>query len=517
MLNGVESSGPASGRPVTGAKWALALLLAINLFNYIDRQILNATLPKIKRDTSIFAPDATFVNFKLGALTTAFMVAYMLLSPIFGRIGDTSARWKVVGFAVIVWSLATGGTGAAVGYLLLFLARCIVGVGEAAYGPVAPAMLSDLYPVDHRGRILSWFYMAIPVGSALGFVIGSQVAGTSLGWRGAFHVAVLPGIALGLLCFFMKEPPRKQPLTDRADEHPTDAGSKPKNENYFEVLKELRGNRSFVLCCAGMTASTFVLGALPVVMPLYLIERESKFTLGGPQVEKLQTGTQFLRSDGSPAVPEDVIEKLKSKTSPDVVTVGQLEKKLKEALTATEYENHQEDIFAACSDPDSLTNTTIGTYLGGIVVIGGLVATLLGGLVGDYLRNRGMKGAYFQVSGWGMIAAFPFFVGMLFTSISLTWLLLFGAVFFLFFNTGPANAITANVVRSDIRATAFAINIFIIHALGDAISPPILGFIADVSSFQLALILVSLLIPLSGVLWIWGARYLDEDTRKATD
>jgi MFS family permease len=252
-------------------------------------------------------------------------------------------------------------------------------------------------------------------------------------------------------------------------------------------------------------------------MPLYLIERESKFTLGGPQVEKLQTGTQFLRSDGSPAVPEDVIEKLKSKTSPDVVTVGQLEKKLKEALTATEYENHQEDIFAACSDPDSLTNTTIGTYLGGIVVIGGLVATLLGGLVGDYLRNRGMKGAYFQVSGWGMIAAFPFFVGMLFTSISLTWLLLFGAVFFLFFNTGPANAITANVVRSDIRATAFAINIFIIHALGDAISPPILGFIADVSSFQLALILVSLLIPLSGVLWIWGARYLDEDTRKATD
>ncbi len=79
------------------------------------------------------------------------MVAYMCLSPVFRRLGDKVSRWVLVGVAVILWSLATGGTGLATGYLMLFLTRCLVGVGEAAYGPVAPAMLSDLYPVDHRG------------------------------------------------------------------------------------------------------------------------------------------------------------------------------------------------------------------------------------------------------------------------------------------------------------------------------------------------------------------------------
>jgi fucose permease len=97
----------------------------------------------------------------------------------------------------------------------------------------------------------------------------------------------------------------------------------------------------------------------------------------------------------------------------------------------------------------------------------------------------------------------------------LAWLLLFVAVFFLFFNTGPANTILANVTRTKIRATAFAINILIIHAFGDAISPLIIGAVADRSSMQVSFIGVTFLIPISGVLWIWGARYLDEDTRKA--
>jgi hypothetical protein len=104
---------------------------------------------------------------------------------------------------------------------------------------------------------------------------------------------------------------------------------------------------------------------------------------------------------------------------------------------------------------------------------------------------------------------------MLYVPLPWGWVFFFVAVFFLFFNTGPANTILANVVRSDIRATAFAINILIIHALGDAISPLIIGFVADLSSLQAAFVGVSLLIPVSGLLWIWGARYLDEDTRKA--
>src|SRR5215213_8823460 len=199
------SPGPA---PVASrAGLALALLLSINLFNYIDRQVLSAVLPKLELDAALFDPADPNLKLKLGSLTTAFFVTYMLLSPVFGRLGDTWSRWAPVGIGVIVWSLASGASGLATGFWVLLLTRCFVGIGEAAYGPVAPAMLSDLYPEERRGKIMAWFYLAIPVGSALGFVVGGAVADTAWGWRGAFQVVVLPGLILGALCFFMREPP----------------------------------------------------------------------------------------------------------------------------------------------------------------------------------------------------------------------------------------------------------------------------------------------------------------------
>src|SRR5262249_47107640 len=188
---------------VPGAGYALALLLSINLFNYIDRQILSATLPKLQLDAALFDPTDPNLNFKLGLLTSAFLVTYTLFSPVFGWFGDRGSRWALVGAAVIVWSLASGGSGLAATYLMLLATRCLVGIGEAAYGPVAPSMLSDMYPVEDRGKVMARFYMAIPVGSALGFVVGGVVA-KLWGWRDAFMVLVVPGLALGALCFFMR-------------------------------------------------------------------------------------------------------------------------------------------------------------------------------------------------------------------------------------------------------------------------------------------------------------------------
>lgn len=521
-------TGTAAGpsKAVPGAGWALALLLAINLFNYIDRQILSATLPKIRLDATIFRPDDPWAQTKLGALTTAFMVAYMCLSPVFGRLGDTMSRWMLIGVAVIAWSLATGGTGLATAYLMMFFTRCLVGIGEAAYGPVAPAMLSDLYPVDHRGRVMSWFYMAIPVGSALGFVIGSQVAETSLGWRGAFYMAVFPGIALGVFCFFMKEPPRHHvPAPPPSPDPGVSPSSAPAEgaanaavaaptASYWSVLRELRGIRSFVLCCAGMTASTFVLGGVATVMQLYFFEREARFTLTAAAVEKLEALTTTA---GQRVIPEATTDKLRAAIAPEVMTLPEFRAKLRSILSEEEFTLYSSWVFDNAPAEGSLTNGKIGLFIGGIVVISGLVATLLGGILGDYLRNRGVRGAYFHVAGWGMIVAFPAFLAMLYTPLPLGWVFFFVMVFFLFFNTGPANTILANVVRSDIRATAFAINILIIHALGDAISPLIIGFVADLSTLQLAFVGVSFFIPLSGFLWIWGARYLDDDTRRAEE
>src|SRR6478672_3302348 len=149
----------------TAARKALALLLVINLFNYIDRQMLAAVVPKI---------EAEFHKSKgeLGLLLSMFLISYTVAAPIFGWLGDRYSRWKLIAVGVVLWSLASGGTGLATTFAVLMFTRGLIGVGEAAYGPAAPSLISDLFPVDRRGRVLAWFYMAIPVGSALGYVLG---------------------------------------------------------------------------------------------------------------------------------------------------------------------------------------------------------------------------------------------------------------------------------------------------------------------------------------------------------
>jgi MFS family permease len=153
---------------------------------------------------------------------------------------------------------------------------------------------------------------------------------------------------------------------------------------------------------------------------------------------------------------------------------------------------------------------------GGIVVVAGLLATLAGGMAGDALRKK-FSGSYFLVSAGGMLLGFPLFLGILFTPFPACWVVMFAAVFCLFFNTGPSNTILANVTQSSVRATAFALNIFIIHAFGDAISPPVIGWINDHYSMRTAFMVMSLTMLIGGVLWLMGSKYLEADTARASN
>jgi MFS family permease len=161
------------------------------------------------------------------------------------------------------------------------------------------------------------------------------------------------------------------------------------------------------------------------------------------------------------------------------------------------------------------------TLFGGITALSGLIATLLGGILGDRLRLR-FPGSYFIVSGVAMLIAFPMILGVIFVPYPWGWAFVFLAVFCLFFNTGPTNTILANVTHPSVRATGFALNILVIHALGDAISPTIIGFVADLhlrsseaADLDLGFILISVMSLLGGLLWLWGARYLERDTALA--
>jgi MFS transporter, Spinster family, sphingosine-1-phosphate transporter len=403
----------------TGARAALWLLLSINLFNYIDRFVLAAVEPSIRE--TFFAPGDANAMTKTGTLATAFLITYMLAAPVLGVLADRVSRWLVVGVCVILWSFATAASGFAATFAALFITRVFVGIGEGGYGPAAPTILADYYPLSMRGRVMAVFCGAIPVGSALGYVLGG-IINHQLGWRWAFYLVAIPGIILGLVCFLQKDP---RPASGIGSGN---VARRSRRDAYATLIR----NRSFVFNCLAQTAMTFALGGLAYWMSAYLIFRKQPPELATP-------------------------------------------------------------IF------------------GGITVVAGLLSTLLGGVVADRLQKR-FSGSYFLVSGVGMLLAFPFSIAMLYVPFPLAWVFLFGAVFFVFLNTGPSNAALANVVRPEIRATAFALNILIIHLLGDALSPPLLGAVADRFDMNVAFLGVSAAMLISGIIWILGMKHLAADT-----
>src|SRR6476661_6016787 len=139
------SASPTASVRRPGARAALILLLAINLFNYVDRSILYSVAEVVRGEFHV-------TKGAIGWLVTAFLVTYMVLSPVFGWLGDRKSRWFIIGVGVILWSLASGASGLARSYGMMLMMRCLIGVGEAAYGPIAPTIISDLYPVHDRGR-----------------------------------------------------------------------------------------------------------------------------------------------------------------------------------------------------------------------------------------------------------------------------------------------------------------------------------------------------------------------------
>jgi MFS transporter, Spinster family, sphingosine-1-phosphate transporter len=237
------------GQPRRPALLALALLMGVNFLNYIDRYIIAAVAPLIQADFRL-------TDNQLGVAMSMFMVAYVVVSPFSGVLGDAWPRRYLVGVGVVLWSLATAASGMATGYASLLVARSFIGVGEAGFGVVAPTYISDLFTRATRGRMLAFFYVAIPVGSALGYLLGGTL-GTHFGWRSAFLFAGAPGLLLGLLAFWMYEPPRGA----------GDGVSHAVRGFDARTALGLARNRTFLFTCLGFTAMTFGLGALASWMP----------------------------------------------------------------------------------------------------------------------------------------------------------------------------------------------------------------------------------------------------------
>jgi MFS family permease len=386
---------------------ALFLLTALNLLNYADRNVLFAVQPLVQKE---FRVDKTHI----GYLTSAFLLCYMFAAPFVGPLADRYSRKLIIVLGAIFWSGLTLLTAVTHTYGELLVRHTLVGVGEATFVTIAPTFVADLFAESKRGRILGIFYLAIPVGSAAGYLLGGHLAPLH-GWRFPFYIAAAPGFLIALTVLFLKEPESCQ--FDSLKETP----------ERRTVLGLVR-NPAFLTATLGMAMMTFSLGGIQVWMP------------------------QFL------------------------------------------YSERHYSLEAANFD------------FGIIIVVDGILASLAGGWLGDYLLRR-MKGSYYLVSAASMALGIPFMIVALFVSGRAMIPAIAVAAFFLLFNTSPLNAAVINSVGAHIRATALAVNIFIIHILGDVPSPTMMGWVADRHSMQAAFVLPVIAMGLSSAILFFGMRF----------
>jgi MFS family permease len=231
----------------------VALLTGLNLLNYLDRQLVSAIAPKIQAELRLD-------DDQLGYIGSAFLIGYLLTSPIFGRLGDRMARKILITIGVAVWCGATAGSGLTSTLAGLIAMRVFVGVGEASYASLSPTIIDDITPPEKKGRTLAIFYAAIPIGSALGYVLGG-ILEQRFGWRHAFFLAGGPGILLALTCLMIAEPARSQ-----KEGH--DAGASVK-----EALLALGKSERYLWATVGFVAQTFALGGFAFWAPSFLVRK----------------------------------------------------------------------------------------------------------------------------------------------------------------------------------------------------------------------------------------------------
>jgi MFS family permease len=417
----------------------LVLLTGLNLLNYLDRMIVAAVLTKIKAPEAEGGLDLS--NGEAGFLATAFLLGYFVTSPLFGARADKGARKGLIALGVGVWSIATVVSGVAESYALMLTARVFVGVGEASYATLAPTIIDDLTPPESKGRALAIFYLAIPVGSALGYVIGGFIE-ARWGWRSAFYICGGPGLALALGCLLIVEPQRKL---------------REVHGRVIDGLRTLAKIPLFRRAVLGYCAYTAALGAFAFWAPTFIAERW----------------------------PAELVTKGLDEAGREIVT-----------RTALEGANYYFGLATIAAG-------IIGTIIGGRWAdwTQRHHPVTVDTAFDDPANKRGAN-ALLRICAIGMAWAAPFAAVAFFMPTPLGFFAFaFLAEVGLFLSTSPVNAIGLRTVPPELRASAMAAMIFAIHLFGDLWSPTALGFILDYVVATIAMMALPVTFALSAYVW----------------
>jgi len=407
-----EAPGPVSRRYMG---YALGICFCANFLNYLDRFIISALLPEIKKDLQMGDDLA-------GALITAFTLGYMLAAPIVGVLSDRYSRPRLFAACILIWSGATLLTGLTRSPGEMLFVRVFIGVGEAGCLAIGPSLISDVFPPRQRGRAMSLFFLGLPLGSAAGYLAGGQFEGP-MAWRDAFIYAGAAGLPLAILLFFLRDAPRGLHETE-GDEGLRIVGFRP----YLGLLKI----RTLLLIILAQAFAAFAI--VPIV----------------------HFGVDFFQ------------------------TIRKWDK---------------EDV----------------TLMVAIATFAGVGGNLLSGFIGDKLQRR-LPGIYALIAAIGFLGGLPFMVLALNAGSVAAATPMLSLTMFCYFACMPAvNAQIASVTLPTQRSMAFALTVFILHLLGDTISPPLFGIISKATSQETAFTYLPYILVASGVLSFMASRSAPRD------
>ncbi len=433
--------------------YALAVLSLVNFLNYIDRQVLPAVAPLMLKDEKLHLTHAEF-----GYLEGALLLSFTVLAPLFGRLGDKYARTRLMASAAVIWSIATAFTGfvdqlpflpASVqlhlpllhftltmsgAVLALCFVRAVVGVGESSYSTITPSLIADYFPPQRRATALGVFQAAIPMGFALGFVIGGVLA-HFFGWRQAFTIVGIPGLVAAVLVWQLREPKR-----GATDEEAPNIAHIPQAE-HERALTEGTFNNQIISSERvdkgnGKTLAASTLNAAtqrPLLATVWQI---------------LCTRDFILSTAGYTAL---------------TFTLGAF------ATWAT----------VLLVEDKGMTETNAAITLGVVVLLGGATGTFGGGWLSDRIARK-KRNAYFLVCAVStLLGVVPTLLALVSKDARVYLPSVFFAVMMLFVSNAPFHAILVSSVPTLVRATAVALNIVIIHTFGDTISRAAVGVLSD--------------------------------------
>ena len=433
-----------SGKRMEGARFALFVLTAINLLNYMDRYVPSSVKELIKEDLHLTDAETAYP-------LTGMILVYMIVSPIFGHIADKQLadRRLILCLSIAFWSIATAAAGLANDLWSLVILRSLVGVGEAAYVVIATPMLADMFPPQERNIVLGIFYMAIPVGAALGFLLGGTL-GSLLSWRYAFLICGIPGLFVSFSTLYLKDPGMgandkhitfHSPRTLRNEVKQSSSSFTPRDTDSQETVvrtawtdyKEILSNVCFLLCLAGITANCFAAGALADWLPTF-----------------------FARYHG-------------------------------------------------------YSLSSAGLVCGAATVIGGIGGMFLGAWAADRYKYTIKSSYFFFPALFSIPAAITATIAIHIDSDIMASLLVIIAQLFMWTYTSPIGALSIQCLHPSLRARSVGLQIFIQHILGDVISPPIVGSISDASgSLRAGIQILPIAIGLCSVFWFLGICLVPE-------